>query len=170
MGRHVAFLGGLNVGKGHRVSMADLKAHFEALGFDDVSTYINSGNVVFSTSKKPNEATIERALEQALGFAVPTFVRTVAAVQKLTSPFGDVDGSVLVGFLKKAPSAAARKAVAALATPADTLEVHRTELWWHLPKGQMGSQLPRNCGAKADLGPMTTRNLTMLRKLAAKLD
>ena len=169
MARHVAFLGGLNVGKGHRVSMADLKAHFESLGHDDVSTYINSGNVVFSTSKKPNEAAIEAALEKAVGFAVPTFVRTVAAVQKLSSPFGTADGTVLVGFLKKAPSASAKKAVAALATPTDTLEVHGTELWWHLPKGQMGSQLPRNWGAKADLGPMTTRNLNMLEKLAAKL-
>ena len=169
MGRHIAFLGGLNVGKGHRVSMADLKAHFEALGYDDVSTYINSGNVVFSTSK-PKESAIEGALEKELGFAVPTFVRTAAAVAELTSPFGEVDGTVLVGFLKTAPTAAVKKAVTALATPADTLEVHGTELWWHLPNGQMGSKLPRNWGAEADLGPMTTRNLNMLQKLAAKLD
>ena len=168
MARHVAFLGGLNLGATHKVSMADLKRHFEALGFDDVSTYINSGNVVFSTTR-PSEATIERALEQALGFAVPTFVRTAAAVGKLRSPFGGADGTVLVGFLKQAPSPAVRKAVAALATDTDTLQVRGTELWWHLPKGQKGSKLPRNALQKSGLGPMTTRNLNMLTKLAAKL-
>ena len=170
MGRHVAFLGGLNVGTAHRVSMADLRRHFVDLGFDDVSTYINSGNVVFSATR-PSESTIERALERELGFAVPTFVRTEAAVRTLVdaSPFGDVPGTVLVGFLKDAPAAAANRAVAALGTDADTLEVRGTELWWHLPNGQMGSKLPRNWGTKADLGPMTTRNLTMLTKLAAKL-
>ena len=171
MARLVAFLGGLNVGTAHRVSMADLRRHFEALRYEDVSTYINSGNVLFSTPKKPSETAVERALEKELGFAVPTFVRTAAAVAELSdaSPFGEVEGTVLVGFLKQAPSTAVAKAVAGLATDCDTLEVRGTELWWHLPKGQMGSKLPRNWGAKVDLGPMTTRNVTMLRKLAAKL-
>ena len=84
MPRYVAFLGGLNVGKAHRVSMANLQREFDALGFDDASTYINSGNVVFS-GPEPSEAAVERHLEATFGFAVPTFVRTASAVQKLAT-------------------------------------------------------------------------------------
>jgi uncharacterized protein (DUF1697 family) len=168
--RYVAFLGGINVG-GHRVSMADLKGHFETLGLDDVSTYIASGNVLFTTRKRKLEPLVERHLAAALGYAVPTFVRTAADVVALAdaSPFGDVPGTVAVGFLRDAPPAAVRTAVGAIRTPSDTLEVVGRELWWHLPDGFSGSQLPSKALAQAGLGPMTTRNVTTVRKLAAKL-
>ena len=95
MPRHVAFLGGINVG-GHRVAMADLKRHVEELGFTDVSTYIASGNVVFSTRTTKLEPLVEAHLEAALGYAVPTFVRRDAEVVALAgaSPFGEVKGTV----------------------------------------------------------------------------
>lgn len=170
MARYVAFLGGINVG-GHRVSMAELRARFAELGFDDVSTYIASGNVVFSTRARQLEPTIEAHLEQALGYQVPTFVRTAADVTALAgaSPFGDVPGTVAVGFLRQAPPKAVAREVAALGTDADTLEVIGTELWWHLPNGFSGSLLAPKALERAGLGPLTTRNLNTVRKLAARL-
>ncbi|MPZ69235.1 MAG: DUF1697 domain-containing protein [Actinobacteria bacterium] len=76
--KYVALLRGINVGGNARVEMARLKATFEDLGFKDVKTYINSGNVIFSTTRKsPARMTtdIEAAIEQDFGFRVPVVLR-----------------------------------------------------------------------------------------------
>lgn len=52
MTRHVALLRGINVGKAKRIAMADLRELFEELGFGDVRTLLNSGNVVFTVPRK----------------------------------------------------------------------------------------------------------------------
>lgn len=69
--KYIALLRGINVGGNNKVSMADLKTCFEALGFLKVSTYINSGNVIFETEKKNKEKLVElceTALEKQFGF------------------------------------------------------------------------------------------------------
>ncbi|MCM1259351.1 MAG: DUF1697 domain-containing protein [Prevotella sp.] len=60
MKRYVAFLRGINISGKNKVPMAQLKKSFEALGFGEVRTYLNSGNVVFSS----NEDSIERIINQ----------------------------------------------------------------------------------------------------------
>jgi uncharacterized protein (DUF1697 family) len=70
--RYAALLRGINVGGNNIIKMVDLRQCFEALGFANVATYIQSGNVVFSAqtrSKKPLEARIEDALSQRFGYA-----------------------------------------------------------------------------------------------------
>src|ERR1700742_487088 len=79
MPRHVALLRGINVG-GHTVKMQLLRERFESLGFSNVETVIASGNVVFESPEKSGpslEKKIERCLEEALGYQVATFLRTV---------------------------------------------------------------------------------------------
>jgi uncharacterized protein (DUF1697 family) len=74
---YVALLRGINVGGKARIEMSILKAVFEELGFTNVKTYINSGNVVFATSQRDTVKLcqqIESAIEQKFGFAVPTLV------------------------------------------------------------------------------------------------
>ena len=75
MTRHVALLRGINVGGKNLIKMPALKAAFEGEGFDDVSTYIQSGNVLFSTSGRAAELTdrIEAMLAEAFDY-VPTVV------------------------------------------------------------------------------------------------
>lgn len=68
MTRHVALLRGINVGGNNVIKMADLRSSFEAMGFTDVATYIQSGNVLFS-SKPAKKATLTRAIEKALSDA-----------------------------------------------------------------------------------------------------
>src|SRR5688500_12178257 len=108
---YVAFLRGINVG-GHTVKMDALKKAFEALGFENVSTFIASGNVIFESSAKKTETLekkIETALEKELGYEVATFLRTdkqVAAIAehdafpKEKSKEGDTR---YVVFLRAAP-------------------------------------------------------------------
>src|SRR5688500_10294347 len=85
MTRYVAFLRGINVG-GHTVKMDALKQAFEALGFENVSTFIASGNVIFETSAKNAaalETKIEKALHKDLGYEAATFLRTEAEIARI---------------------------------------------------------------------------------------
>lgn len=80
--RHVALLRGINVGGSNVIRMADLRASFEALGFGDVATYIQSGNVVFSAragGKAALTATIEKALSNR--FRYDSLVVLVSAAE-----------------------------------------------------------------------------------------
>ncbi|KAA9333257.1 DUF1697 domain-containing protein [Hymenobacter busanensis] len=76
---YIALLRGINVG-GHRVTMDELRRHFADLGLARVRTYIQSGNVFFDapadTDRAQLQARIEAHLHQALGYAVPVFLRT----------------------------------------------------------------------------------------------
>ena len=74
---YVAFLRGVNVGGKGIVSMAAIKEALVALGLSDVRTYINSGNVIFSTPASDAQqltARIEKALEQHTGMAIKVLV------------------------------------------------------------------------------------------------
>ncbi len=80
--KYIALLRGINVGGNRKVPMAELRQLFEDMGYTDVSTYINSGNVIFSAEAEPNVADIERAMAEHFGFAVDTLI---ISQPKLTS-------------------------------------------------------------------------------------
>ncbi len=99
MAAFVALLRGINVGGANPIKMADLRACFEADGFCDVATYIQSGNVVFRAAE-PSAAVLTRRLEAMLsagfGFPASVVVRSRAQmrtiVQKAPPGFGsDLD-------------------------------------------------------------------------------
>ncbi len=82
---HVAFLRGINVGKAKRVAMADLRALVAKLGYRDVKTLLNSGNVLFrapASSRAAHGARIEKALAEALGVTSRVTVLTVGELAK----------------------------------------------------------------------------------------
>ena len=75
--RYIALLRGINVGRAKRVAMADLRKLIEDLGYTEVRSVLNSGNVVFSGSPRPQEAVaaeIEERLVLKLGVASRTLV------------------------------------------------------------------------------------------------
>src|SRR5436190_7614221 len=78
-GRQVALLRGINVGRAKRVAMADLRALIEGLGYGDVRTLLNSGNVVFTAPRAAPDnaaARIEKALATDLGVSARVTVLT----------------------------------------------------------------------------------------------
>lgn len=84
---YVALLRGINVG-GHTVKMERLRELFAELGFTDVRTYIQSGNVFFETSETDRHivtSTIERHLREALGYNVPAFLRTIPELEQVVA-------------------------------------------------------------------------------------
>jgi uncharacterized protein (DUF1697 family) len=81
----IALLRGINAGKLRRVEMKRLKALFESLGYTQVSTYINSGNVIFSSDKdlKSIRKDVEINLKKEFGFDIPTLIKTKQEMQKI---------------------------------------------------------------------------------------
>jgi uncharacterized protein (DUF1697 family) len=84
---YIALLRGINVG-GHAVRMERLRELFTELGFTRVRTYIQSGNVFFETEQADRKIltqTIEQHLQQALGYEVPVFLRTIAELEQIVA-------------------------------------------------------------------------------------
>jgi uncharacterized protein (DUF1697 family) len=105
--RYVAFLRAVNVGRNRQVKMEQLRALLTEAGYENVSTYIQSGNVFFdssSRSKKKLTADLEARLAQEFGFDIPVILRTTTELDALiaSKPFGtrvaDDDTRLLVTF------------------------------------------------------------------------
>lgn len=173
MAQHAAFLRGMNVG-GHRITNGDLRTHLTKMGLREVATFRASGNVVFdggSDSPLKMQEQIEKGLQDALGYAVPTFVRNRDEVLEIagTKPIeqGSSKGKLQVGLLAKAPSAKARKAVLALESEEDRLDFGKRELYW-LPKGPMSDSKLDFKAIDALLGVMTVRTKGTIEQIASR--
>jgi len=118
---HVALIRGINLGPNKRVSMAALKAACERLGFTDVRTLLNSGNVVFSTKLSPKAAAakIERALEHEL--KVPARVLVLTA--------DEIEEAVAKNSLTKVGTNHSRLFAAFLWEPVPALDALRKQDW-----------------------------------------
>ncbi|MFL5606528.1 MAG: DUF1697 domain-containing protein [Gemmatimonadaceae bacterium] len=173
--RYVALLRAINVG-GHVVKMDRLRATFEALRFGRVETFIASGNVLFDSAEPDTvalEQMIETRLQKELGYEVATFLRRPAELSAIVSslPFADDDlaGCTLsVAFLKQAPSTESASRVHSLQTEMDDLLVRERELYWRCRGRTMESKVWRTPLEKVIGMPATFRNITTVRKLAAK--
>lgn len=173
---HAAFLGGMNLGN-RRITNPELTAEFERLGFERVSTFRASGNVIFEASGQPEGeliAEIEEGLAESLGYPVPTFVRSEDEVRAIVAfdPF-DIDvvarskGKLQVALLATIPAEQAREEVLGLASEDDRLVIGERELYW-LPKGGISeSELDTGRIGKL-LGPMTIRTKGTIEGIAAK--
>lgn len=82
---YIALLRGVNVGTSRRIEMAKTRQMFASLGFTNVSTYLNSGNVIFETYKPRQSlrAEIEAGFEREFGFAVTTLVKSQAEMKEI---------------------------------------------------------------------------------------
>jgi uncharacterized protein (DUF1697 family) len=175
MPRYFAFLRAINVG-GHRLKMERLRELIEELGFEQVETFIASGNVVFSSTSmdaRGMEARIADHLHEALGYEVPTFIRSqpeleaVAAFQPSEPVPADLSAYVI--FLSEEADTECRQNLEALGTDADRFEFAGREVH-RLIDGKLsdsplfGVDLTKAVGG----GPMTARNITTVRKLVAK--
>jgi uncharacterized protein (DUF1697 family) len=176
LSRYVALLRAINVG-GHVVKMDRLRVLFEQVGLTSVETLIASGNVLFDAGARNAaalETKIERHLEQSLGYEVATFVRTAAEMAAVVAhdPFPGLvtdECTLSVAFLKAHPGAAVANRLHAMRTDYDELHVHQRELYWLCRGRTSDSTLWRTPMEKVVGGPGTVRNVTTVRKLAAKL-
>jgi uncharacterized protein (DUF1697 family) len=183
---HVALLRGVNVGGRSRLPMADLRRIVSALGHTDVATYIQSGNVVF-TSDTADTAALARDLEKALAAELPLAPRVVVLTRDAlaevagANPFPDEPDPrrVHAVFLTDDPGPGEADRVADLVRQAgargsrdDARLVGRT-LYLHTPDGFGRSVLAdlMNRGSAKDAATTgTARNWATVTKLLAMLD
>jgi uncharacterized protein (DUF1697 family) len=177
MPHYIAFLRGINLGR-RRPKMDALRGLFEELKFADVATFIASGNVIFaSRSADPRQLTqkIQQHLQQRLGYAVDTFLRTRAEVAATAAfrPFSAADlahpaHTVYAGFLQEALSASQGRAMMACRTEVDEFCVAGREYFWLCRVRSVESSVWASPAMRAVKLPSSTmRNLTTVRKLAA---
>jgi uncharacterized protein (DUF1697 family) len=172
---YVAFLRGINV-SAHSASKEQLGAAFERLGFESVSTFRASGNVLFDAGRtRPKPEPIERELEQELGYEVPVFLRSSAQVAAVaaSAPFttrqlAASDGKLQVAFLARSPAKADRQAALALATAEEPLAIAGRELYW-LPKGTMRESSLDLKGLERLVGTWTMRTMGTVELIAKRL-
>lgn len=173
MPRYITFLRAINV-TNHWVKMEDLRRHFEAMGFADVQTFIQSGNVLFETKmlRRQIEARIEVGLRDMLGYDVATFVRNEGELADVAqhvpfdeTTFGEGD-TLYVAFLKIAPVVPEK--LMALANDVDELKLYGNHLFWLYRRSRGESRITISKLERALGGPATVRNISSVRKLAGK--
>jgi uncharacterized protein (DUF1697 family) len=163
----VALLRAVNVG-GRKLPMADLRELVESLGFSDVRTYIQSGNVVFSSSRAPTPTVLEAAIEQRFGLIVDVILRSAAQLERALEqdPFPAADRArVHVGFMASKPGAAVVRGIDADSFAPEAFAVVGAELYLHLPNGMGRTKLPDYVLRRLKV-PTTLRNWKTVTKLA----
>jgi len=175
--RHVALIRGINVGRAKRVAMADLRALVGDLGYGDVRTLLNSGNVVFTVpaSVRTDPArSIEQAITARLGISARVTVLTAAelAAAVAENPLGKVATDPTRLLVTVLTNSADRKRLLPLArqdwTP-DVLAVGRRVAYLWCPKGMLESRLAQ--AVSRLLGDAATaRNWATVTKLRALVE
>jgi uncharacterized protein (DUF1697 family) len=173
MTRHIALLRGINVGGHKKVPMADLRAALAEAGFEDVKTYVQSGNVAL-TAKERSPAKVgrrvEQAIEKAFGFDVAVVVRSREEIAALIEddPLGDVATNPtyrVVVFLadKLDRERLADVDPADFAPEAFALRDYEIVMW--APDGQRDSKLVKTLTEKRSGVVGTARNWKTVLKL-----
>lgn len=169
MTKYVALLRGINVGGNNKVEMSKLRKVFESLGFLNVSTYINTGNVIFETNKKDLDILIEKALQKSFGFEIRIVIRDDQNIQKLCKSIpsewvNDVYQKTDILFLWNDYDS--KKSISLIKTTnVDNLKYIDGSIVWNIKRADynksgmnkfIGTEIYKN---------MTARNINTVRKL-----
>lgn len=174
--KHVALLRGINVGGNHTVDMKQLKTAFESFGYENVSTYINSGNVFFesATDAKKHIAKINHALKKEFGFEIPIVIqdqKTILNIAKSVPVSWENDTNQKSDILFLFPDYDRKSSLSLIKVKEgiDTLIYIKGAIAWNVPREHyhksgiskfIGSELYKNS---------TARNVNTLRKIAEKM-
>jgi uncharacterized protein (DUF1697 family) len=171
---YIAMLRGINVGAHKRMKMDKLRSSCESLGFEQVKTYIQSGNVVLRAANMSTAALskkIEECIRSGFGFAVDVISRTREELGQTiaANPFlkeSSIDPAKLhVVFLAEAPTAAALKKLQGLIVAPDRAHSAGAELYFYFPNGVSGSSLWKHPLDRVLSVPATMRNWKTVNKL-----
>ena len=177
MARLIVLLRGVNLGSTNRVPMPKLRAALEEAGFEDVATYVQSGNVVLSSSDSAPQVArkCERVIKQEFGLEIPVVVRSRAQLARIVkrNPLGKTATNpkrYQVSFLEKKPTAALVRKLEEVAAPAEHVVAAGREIYaWH-PEGVARSKLWAALAGKGLGVTATARNWTTVTKLLELAD
>ena len=166
MGIYIALLRGINVGGTGILPMKDLAGICKGLGLQEVRTYIQSGNVIFTSDQSEEivRSRLETALEERMGKKIAVMVRTPAEMRSILShnPFPNEDPArVAVAFLAEQPPKDLVKKV--LAPGGEKVKPGKREIYVYYPDGMGRSKLK----LPLDYTAVTVRNVNTVAKLVA---
>jgi uncharacterized protein (DUF1697 family) len=173
-GRYIALLRGINVGRAKRVAMADLRALMEGLGYSEVRTLLNSGNVVFTasgTSTGKAASAIEQSLAEQLGISSRVTVLDAAELAGIVKGNPLLDGidnpsRLLVAVLASKSDCKLLKPLLDEEWAPDALALGERVAYIWCPRGISESQLAESVGRIAG-DAVTSRNWATILKLHA---
>lgn len=172
--RYLALLRGVNVGRGNRLAMADLRAAVTACGGADVATVLASGNAVFTAPPGAKPEDLALRLEQALDLRTRVTMVSATTLKAIVgsrpAAFGKADGSrLLVGF-PRVPGALTRlRPLAARDWTPATLVLGKQAAWLWCPNGVLADGLAAEVN-KVGGEDVTARNWNTVQKLVAALE
>jgi uncharacterized protein (DUF1697 family) len=175
--RQLVLLRGVNLGPRNRIAMPELRAAFAQAGWEDVRTYVQSGNVVVGSELAPGELSqqVQRLLADRFGLEVKVLVRTRDELAEVVrrNPLGDVavdPKRYQVSFLDAELDAEQVRALAAYATARERVVAIGRELYaWH-PDGVARSKLWSRLAGRDLPVTATSRNWTTVCALLAMAD
>jgi uncharacterized protein (DUF1697 family) len=166
MPTYIAMLRGINV-SGHKlIKMDQLRASFQALGFRNVRTYVQSGNVVFEAGNDPVaslSAKIVKRILREFGFGVPVLLKTAKEMERIIrhNPFlkaTGIDHSRLhVTFLSEATPRTAEKSLEPLVMNSEQFRINGQEIYLYCPNGYGKTKLSNSAIEKKLSVVATTR-------------
>lgn len=174
MARYIALLRGINVGGNTMIKMTELKAVFAKCGFENIVTYINSGNVAFDGEDVELNlvARIEQAIEANLGKQIPVMVREQRHIQTIldNNPFAgqfESHKEMHVLFLKKGMPLDKQQHLLANQTEGESFAALGREIYCHLRLGVANSLLGKGFIEKKLKLEATGRNWRTVQRLSA---
>jgi len=178
MPSYVAMLRGINVSGNKPVKMEALRASFEALGFKNVRTYVQSGNVVFEAKEReaaPLGSKIVARIKRDFGFEVPVLVLGAGELGRVVdeNPFLEQRGPEIdvtklhVTFLAAAPAAAGLKKMQGVSSGRDAFHCLGKTIYLACPDGYGNTKLSNNAFERALGASATTRNWKTVTTLVA---
>jgi uncharacterized protein (DUF1697 family) len=175
--RQIVLLRGINLGARNRIAMPELREALAEAGFDDVRTYLQSGNVVLSSTARPEQVArkCERLIADRFGLEIDVVVRTRAELARVVKrdPLGKVADNpkrYQVTFLAGKPDReAVRKLEAAAVAPEQVVVSGREIYAWH-PDGVGRSKLATLLSGRGLGVTATARNWTTVESLLALAD
>jgi uncharacterized protein (DUF1697 family) len=177
MARHILLLRGINLAARNRIAMADLRGVLEDAGFDDVRTYLQSGNVVVASKAKSDDVArkTERLIAKHFGLDIAVVARSRAQLAKIVerNPLQKVAKNpkrYQVSFLASKPGRDVIERVEAAAEPPEQVVAIGREIYaWHpetIARSRLWTLL-----AGQKLGVVATaRNWTTVRSLLELAD
>ncbi|HKI84945.1 MAG TPA: DUF1697 domain-containing protein [Candidatus Krumholzibacteria bacterium] len=169
----IALLRGINVAGHNKLPMRELRSLCEELGWREVQSYIQSGNLVFrSASPAPRlEVALEKAIEGRFGFSISVLIRSAKDWSFLLegNPFPRESESephrVMILLSKKTPARSALRELSPYAKNGERLRRVKHALWIHYPEGAGKSKLTPSVLERCVGSPVTARNWRTALKL-----
>lgn len=171
MPRYVALLRGVNVGGRNKLRMDELRSLVESLGYTEVSTFIQSGNVLFSAAEPASAASLRAALSTRLGIDAAVVLRSAAELARAvaSNPFDEADPARLhVGFLTDPPASELVAKLDAGRYLPEEVSIIGNDVYLHLPDGMGRAKLPGTLDRKLGMA-MTVRNWNTVTRLLGLL-